>query len=46
MSKKECLICGNTKPKELEKETFYSDGAGNDTEEKNWICKEGKGCSN
>jgi hypothetical protein len=44
--KKECLICGNEKAKELELETLYSDGDGNETEEKQWICKEGKGCSN
>ena len=43
--KKECMICGNTKARELELETLYSDGAGNDANEKQYICKEGKGCS-
>jgi len=43
--KKECMICGNTKARELESATLYSDGAGNDCIEKEYICKEGKGCS-
>jgi hypothetical protein len=43
--KKECIVCGNTKKSELELETLYSDSAGNDTIEKQYICKEGKGCS-
>lgn len=38
------MICGNTKVRELEVETLYSDGAGNDTVDKQYICKEGKGC--
>lgn len=42
---KECTICGNTNPKELELETLYSDGEGNDTDEKTYFCKEGQGCS-
>lgn len=44
-TKKECMICGNTKASELELETLYSDGEGNETTEKQYICKEGKGCS-
>jgi hypothetical protein len=43
--KKECMICGNTKAKELELETLYSDDSGNDDIQKEYICKEGKGCS-
>lgn len=43
-SKKECMICGNTNASELELETMYSDGEGNDDNEKQYICKEGKGC--
>jgi hypothetical protein len=43
--KKECIVCGNAKAKELERETLYSDGAGNEKVNKQWICKEGKGCS-
>jgi hypothetical protein len=42
--KKECMICENKKAKELELMTLYSDGEGNDTIEKKYICKEGKGC--
>lgn len=42
---KSCIICGNTKIKELEIETLYSDGDGNDCIEKQYMCKEGKGCS-
>lgn len=45
MAKKCCTICGNTKTKELELTTLYSDGAGNEAIEKEYICKEGKGCS-
>lgn len=43
--KKECLICGNTKAKELEPVTLFSDGEGNEAEEIDYACKEGKGCS-
>ena len=42
---KECIVCGNDKARELERQTLYSDSEGNDTQEKAWICKEGKGCS-
>jgi hypothetical protein len=44
-NKKECIICGNTKSKEIELSTLYSDGEGKDCIEKEYICKEGKGCS-
>lgn len=43
--KKECIICGNTKSREIESQTMYSDGDGNESIEKNYFCKEGKGCS-
>jgi hypothetical protein len=43
--KKECMICGNDKARELELTTLYSDGEGNEDTEKEYICKEGKGCS-
>lgn len=43
--KKECMICGNDKPRELEAQTLYSDGDGNDGVYKEYVCKEGKGCS-
>lgn len=46
MKMKECLICGNKKAAELEEQILYSDADGNDAEEKTWICKENKGCSN
>jgi hypothetical protein len=39
------MICGNNKAKEIEPQTMYSDGEGNDVEEIEYICKEGKGCS-
>ena len=42
---KECYICGNTNPAELEPVTFYSDEDGNEDEVQEYICKEGKGCS-
>jgi hypothetical protein len=42
---KECMICGNKKAKELEPVTLYSDGDGSDTIEKEYMCKEGKGCT-
>lgn len=45
MNKKECAICGNDKEKELELATLYSDDEGNDDIQKEYICKEGKGCS-
>jgi hypothetical protein len=43
--KKECMVCGNTKTSELELETLYSDGDGNEDEIKEYICKENKGCN-
>jgi len=43
--KKACMICGNENAKELELETLYSDEEGNDSEVNEYICKEGKGCS-
>lgn len=39
------MICGNTKVEELELAVLYSDGDGNEVIEKEYICKEGKGCS-
>lgn len=42
----ECIICGNDNKKEIELMTLYSNGDGNDNIEKEYICKEGKGCSN
>lgn len=42
---KTCLICGNSKAKELEKTTLFSDGEGNEAEEIEYVCKEGKGCN-
>jgi hypothetical protein len=42
---KACMICGNKKAKELEPVTLYSDRAGNEVEEKEYICKEGVGCN-
>lgn len=42
--KKECMLCGNTKAKEIESVTLYSDGDGNEAIEKEYMCKEGKGC--
>ncbi|AGI11979.1 hypothetical protein X915_gp042 [Bacillus phage vB_BanS-Tsamsa] len=42
--KKECLICGNDNKKEIELQPLYSDGDGNDDIEKEYVCKEGKGC--
>lgn len=44
-SKKECMICGNTKARELELATLFSDGEGNEDIQKEYVCKEGKGCS-
>lgn len=43
--KKQCLICGNEKPAELEPATLFSNGEGNDDEINDWICKEDKGCN-
>lgn len=42
---KECMICGNQKVNELELQTLYSDGSGEDVEEDEYLCKEGQGCS-
>ncbi len=44
-TKKECIVCGNTKASELEPTTLFSDGDGNEAEINAWCCKEGKGCS-
>lgn len=44
-AKKECMMCGNTKASELELETLYTDGDGNEDIEREYICKENKGCS-
>lgn len=43
--KKACIVCGNTKAKELEITTLFSDDDGNDAEIQDWICKENKGCN-
>jgi hypothetical protein len=41
---KECILCGNTDPKEIEKTTFFSDPDGKDGIYLEWLCKEGEGC--
>lgn len=41
---KECSICGNDNPDELELVPVYSDGDGKDVKYSIYLCKEGKGC--
>ena len=42
---KECMICGNKKASEIEPALLHSDGDGNEAEEIQYFCKEGKGCA-
>lgn len=43
--KKACMICGNDKQIELEPIIVFSDSDGNEAEEKEYLCKENKGCN-